>query len=400
MTKKILLISQNFYPEIGSAGNRAKNIYSLLKKEGCDITILTTDPSYPNKKIYDDSNFWDDDSINLDDVSVKRVKINNSKYSQSIFNRLLYFLEISLRMIYFIGKDKSSYDVIYVTSPPIFIGLVGFYAKIRYKSKLVLEIRDLWPESLKGVKKFNFFPIILFFKKIERSMYKKANAIVVNSKGFIDYITEQGGVSKDKITYIPNSAREFEVTASVKQLQNRKVVYAGNIGLAQDVDILMKLAKMLHSHNVSIDIIGYGMKQKELSRFVEFEELKNVRFISPKTRQECLRIISNYQVGIVTLTNQDVFKTVLPGKVVDYMTCGVPIVGAVSGYSKEVIIKENVGFVSESRNPKEMLDYILRIINSKELYDLFHNNAKNYVQKNLIWENNIKDLKRVISRLS
>ncbi|MGG0475958.1 glycosyltransferase family 4 protein [Priestia aryabhattai] len=398
MSKKILMISQNFYPEIGSAGNRAKNIYLLLKQKGYDITVLSTEPSYPNKKIYDDLSFWDDELVNDEDV--RRVKIKNRKYSQSVINRLIYYIEISLRMLIFIFKDKSTYDVIFVTSPPIFIGLVGFYAKQHYKSKLILDIRDLWPESLKGVGLFNYPPVIYLFRKIEKTMYKKANAITVNSKGFIDYITNDAKTPNEKITYIPNGARHSEISISVTKQQDKNVVYVGNLGLAQDVHIIMELSKLLNKYNISLDIIAYGMKQKEFVHFVKKHNLTNVHFISPKTRRDCLNLISNYQVGLVTLTTEDVFETVLPGKIIDYMTCGIPIVGAVSGYSKEVITRENVGFVSESQNPNEMLKHILRIIDSREIQNLFHKNAKNVVRSNFMWEKNIKVLIQVIESVT
>ncbi len=400
MSQKLLMISQNFYPEIGSASNRAKNIYLLLKKEGYDVNILTTEPSYPNKKVYDDLKFWDDESINIERENVKRIKIKSRKYSQSLLNRFIYFIEIKLRMLFFILKDKGSYDAIFVTSPPIFIGLVGLYAQLHYKSKLILDIRDLWPESLKGVGVFNYAPVIYLFRKIERIMYKKANAIIVNSPRFVDYITKQGQIPDEKLTYIPNGARQSEVALNVMKKQNKKVVYAGNLGLAQDVYLLMELAKKLNDHNMSIDIVGYGMKRENLARFVKDENLSNVHFISPKTRKDCLNLISEYQVGLVTLTNENIFNTVLPGKIIDYMTCGIPIVGAVSGYAKELINKENVGFVSESRNPNEMVKHIFRIINSRQLQNLFYENAKKYVHLNFMWENNIKGLVRVIESIT
>lgn len=134
MTKKVLVISQHFYPEIGSAGNRMKNVYKLLKENDYDVDVLTTEPTYPNKKIYSDKQFWDDDSLD-EENDVTRVKVANRKYSRSIINRLWYYLEIAFRMILFILFDRKKYDVIFVTSPPIFIAVVGLVAKYRYRTK-------------------------------------------------------------------------------------------------------------------------------------------------------------------------------------------------------------------------------------------------------------------------
>lgn len=107
LTKRVLVISQHFYPEIGSAGNRMKNIYKLLKDENYDVNVLTTEPTYPNKKIYDDEQFWDDHSID-EENDVTRIGVKNRKYSRSIINRLMYYLEIAFKMMFFILTDQKS----------------------------------------------------------------------------------------------------------------------------------------------------------------------------------------------------------------------------------------------------------------------------------------------------
>ncbi|MFF2445648.1 glycosyltransferase family 4 protein [Neobacillus sp. NPDC058068] len=395
MSKKILIISQNFYPEIGSAANRSKNIYQLLKKEGYNVSVLTTEPSYPNKKMYEDERFWDDETLNHDSQAIKRIKITNKKYSQSIFNRLIYYVEITIRMLIFLLFNKQKYDVIFVTTPPIFIGIAGLLAKGIFRGKLLLDIRDLWPESLKGVGVFHHPLVIFLVKKLEKLMYQHADSIIVNSKVYIDYIMEDAGIPKQKITFIPNGVRHSELEMVSAKREN-KIVYAGNLGLAQDVQVLKELAKMLHNQNISMDIIGFGMKKEEFYQFVQEENLNNVRFFTPKTRKECLKLISGYQAGLVALTNNEVFEMVLPGKIIDYMTCGTPIVGAVSGYARDIICKEEAGFVSDAHNPNEMLHHILEIFEHADIQEKLSMNARNYVRSNFVWENNIKILVGII----
>ena len=397
MSKKILIVSQNFYPEIGSAGNRMKNIYLLLRKSGYDVDVLTTDPTYPNKKIYQDDQFWDNEEINQNSLNIKRVKISNKKYTRSIMNRLIYYIEMAIKMLFFVIKSRGKYDIVYTSSPPIFIAIVGLFAKFKYRSKLILDIRDLWPESLKGVGVFNSPVILSIFRKVEKLLYKKSNEIIVNSKGFIDYIESKSDSFKNKITYIPNGARLSEVSLGNRASSSFKVIYAGNIGLAQDAEILMKLAKALDKKNIEFTIIGYGLRRQGLKEFVEREKLGNVTFLNPLTREDCLRIISVHHVGIVTLVDKDVFKTVLPGKVIDYMTCGVPIVGSVSGFSKEIITKQNAGFVSESKDAEELLKYIGNLYKNPGLRNEISDNATKYVKENFLWESNIKSLLKIIN---
>lgn len=396
MKKRVLLISQNFYPEIGSAANRMKNIYKFLKQNGYDVEVITTEPSYPNKKIYTEERFWDDDLINVDEMNkIYRISVKTKKYSRTIFNRLFYYIEISLKILLFILKSKKTFDVIFVTSPAIFIGIVGLIAKYRFKSKLLLDIRDLWPESLKGVGVLDNTIIIKVFNKIERMLYKNANRIIVNSKGFITHISSSADIPTNLISYIPNGAIEDELTTSNVD-KGFNVIYAGNIGLAQDAEMILKLAEELNKKNINLNIIGYGMKAYELKQYVKENKMKNVLFFNPLTRNECLKIISKSQVGIVTLNDKQVFETVLPGKIIDYMTRGVPIVGSVSGFSKKLIEDTESGFVVNEKNVDEMIKKIEILHDNSNLRSKMSSNGRKAVRENFMWENNIKILIKIL----
>ncbi|WP_153463376.1 glycosyltransferase family 4 protein [Sediminibacillus terrae] len=399
MSKKILIISQHFYPEIGSAGNRMKNIYSMLQNSDLTVNILTTDPTYPVRNLYSDKSFWDDEELNVDTGNIYRVSVRNKKYSRSILNRLFYYIEITLKMIWFIFRSQKNYDMVFATSPPIFIGIVGLIAKKRFRSKFILDIRDLWPESLKGVNVFNFPPIIYLFKQIEGKLYKSSDKILINSKGFYNYIESISPDFNRKMVYIPNSAKSEEVyPVSLSSGRDFKVIYAGNIGLAQNDKLLIDLAKELNKKHIKMTIIGYGLKRKGLLEDIKKEGLTNVDVVPPLTRNECFKLISQHQVGIVTLVNSDVFKTVLPGKIVDYMTCGVPIVASVSGFSKEIINREKVGYVSET-NVTGMIDFIDYLYRNPEKRYEQGMNGQRYVREHFLWEDNINILIETINQV-
>ena len=396
MREKVLLITHNFYPEIGSAGNRMKNIYQLLKDKGYEVTVLTTEASYPNKKLYDDRKFWDDDSLNQD-KNIHRVSVTNRKYSTSMFNRLLYYLEVTLRMILFVLFDRKKYETVFVSSPPIFIGLVGVIAKIKYSAKLILDIRDLWPESLKGVGVFNYKPIIWLFSLFERFLYHRANHIVVNSLAFIDYIHLRSNKSKEQIKFIPNAARFSELSIENKESSNDfKVIYTGNLGLAQDVEFLKKLAVQLNQYKIHMNIVGYGVKRTELVEFVKMNQLDYVGFIKPTIREECLKINTQHDVALVSLEDKEVFDTVLPGKIIDYMITGLPLIASTSGYSKYIIEKYEVGYVSEKRDVDEIINSIITLKNNENIRKQMSMNGKKLINSQFLWEENIEVLIDVI----
>ena len=387
----MLIITQNFYPEIGSHANRMNNLFQLLKEESYDVSVLTTEPSYPNKYLYEDKKFWNDNTLD-NECKIHRIKVKNRKYALNMLNRLVHYLEISIKMLLFVLFNKQKFDVVLVTTPAIFIALVGVIAKFRYRSRLILDVRDLWPESLKGVGVFNRKIIINCFSLLEIFLYKKANYIIINSIGFKDYIIKKAKIKPTKITYIPNAARQHELCSTYKYHKKFRVIYTGNIGLAQDVEFLKSLAQKLDKNHILITIVGYGQKKNELQNFIRDRKLNNVVFVNPTTRAECIKLNSEHDVGVLSLNNNDVFDTVLPGKLIDYMISGLPVVAAVSGYSKEIIQKYQTGFVSEKRDAYEIVKYIVLLKANPELREKTAYNAIDLIKEHFIWEKNIHRL--------
>ncbi|MEC1522563.1 glycosyltransferase family 4 protein [Neobacillus niacini] len=393
--KRVLIISQHFYPEIGSHANRIKNIYMQLKKENYDVTIFTTEPSYPNKKIYENEEFWDEELLNCENSNIVRIGISSRKYSNSILNRLFYYLEIALKFLFLIIKDKKRYDYIFVTSPPIFTGFVGIFAKYRYKSNFILDIRDLWPESLKGVGVLNYPLILKILGILEIILYRKSDKIVINSLGFREYIQTKAKIEESKIVFIPNGAIKDELASIYKkENETKKIIYAGNLGLAQNTDLINKLVPLLDEQGIQLTIIGYGINKKKLVNSIK--KYKNVTIMNPLTRKQCFKIIAEHDIGLVTLKDEEVFKTVLPGKMIDYMTCGVPIVGVIDGYAKEIVEKERVGIASNNTDSQEILSHIMTLLNDDELRKDMAQREQQVILKNFNWETNINKLVKLM----
>lgn len=392
---KILMITQNFYPEIGSHANRMSNLFQLLQQEGYDISVLTTEPSYPNKHLYEDKKFWNNSSLDHES-KIYRIKVKDRKYALNMINRLIHYLEISIKMLLFILFSKQKFDVVLVTTPAIFIAFVGVIAKIRYRAKFILDVRDLWPESLKGVGVFDKKIIINFFYFLEAYLYKKANHIIINSIGFKEYIVKKAKINPNKITYIPNAGREQEIQPTAKIHKKFRVIYTGNIGLAQDVEFLKSLVRKLDKNHILITIVGYGQKRGELLSFIKKNKLNNVTLVNPTTRPECLQLNTEHDVGVLSLNDSDVFDTVLPGKLIDYMLCGLPVVAAVSGYSKKIIEKYQTGYVSEKRDAYEIVKHILFLKYNVDLREQAANNALQLTKNHFIWEKNIKKLTAIL----
>jgi glycosyltransferase involved in cell wall biosynthesis len=394
---KLLIMTQNFYPVIGSAGNRMKNIFELLSEKGIDVTVLTTEPAYPNKNLYKDERFWDEETLN-NHPKIIRIPIKSKKFQNSMFSRLAFYFEICLSFIKESSKlKKENYDYVLVSSPPIFIVLSAFLARRKFKSKLILEVRDLWPDSLTGVKKFDKKFILNIFRYFEKVMYNKANAIIINSLGFRGHIENKLKKKNKPIYFIPNGARLKELQAvEGKPESGFQVVYAGNLGLAQDVDKLKELAKKINDHNIHFEIIGYGVKAEEFKEFLVKENLTYVKLNKPTTRKETLKIVSKSHVAVAFLNDEDVFSTVLPGKVLDYITCKTPVIAAVKGQTANLIRENNVGFVYPNEAIDAIVNKILYLKENKSVRKQMEDNCIKLINNQFLWEKNIEKLNALL----
>lgn len=389
---KILLITQNFYPEIGSGANRLKNLYKYLSKNH-KVEVLTTHPSYPNAKMYEEDKYWNDIEISQS-RDIMRLKMRTDKQSKSMFLRLLYYFELSYKVWVYVKEYQHLYDCIYVTSPNIFIPWAAFFQKRNRSVKRILEVRDLWPDSVKDVEKLNinlFFPIL---KLMEKLLYKASDKIVINNEGFRKYIKEM--VRNKEILYLPNAFTEEEV-AFEEVGKNFRVIYTGNIGFAQSYEKLQELATRLEAEKIDFKIIGYGMNAHLFKSYIDFNDFKYVTFEEEKTREECLVDIRQSNIQLSILKDSEVFLNVLPGKVIDGIASGVPIVTNLGGFTGELVNGNKVGYAKEGATTDELVSAILKIKEDRALELTLRKNSRKLLETDFLWEINVNKLENFLS---
>ncbi|HIW38098.1 MAG TPA: glycosyltransferase family 4 protein [Candidatus Jeotgalicoccus stercoravium] len=389
---KILLITQNFYPEIGSGANRLKNLYKYLSKNH-KVEVLTTHPSYPNAKMYEEDKYWNDNEISQS-RDIMRLKMRMDKQSKSMFLRLLYYFELSYKVWVYVKEYQHLYDCVYVTSPNIFIPWAAFFQKRKRSVKRILEVRDLWPDSVKDVEKLNinlFFPIL---KLMEKLLYKASDKIVINNEGFRKYIKEM--VRNKEILYLPNAFTEEEV-AFEEVGKNFRVIYTGNIGFAQSYEKLQELATRLEAEKIDFKIIGYGMNAHLFKSYIDFNDFKYVTFEEEKTREECLVDIRQSNIQLSILKDSEVFLNVLPGKVIDGIASGVPIVTNLGGFTGELVNGNKVGYAKEGATTDELVSAILKIKEDRALELTLRKNSRKLLETDFLWEININKLENFLS---
>lgn len=389
---KILMITQNFYPEIGSGANRLKNLYIQLSKKH-DVEVLTTNPAYPNAKMYEEDKYWSSERIN-NSKDIMRLKMRTNKQSKSMVFRLMYYFELAYKVRVYVKKYQHLYDTIYVTTPNIFIPWGAFFQKREKNVKRILEVRDLWPDSVRDVEKMNinlFYPVLKFMEKM---LYKQSDKIVINNEGFRNYIKK---MTKNKpVLFLPNAFTESEVEFE-KAPDDFRVIYTGNIGFAQSYEKLQEMAHKLEENKINFKIIGYGMNAHLFQSYIEYKDFKYITFEEEKTREECLIEIRNSNIQLSILKDSEIFLNVLPGKVIDGIASGVPVVTNLGGYTSDLINSYDVGYAKEKATAEELTEAIKKVKLDGELETRLRKNSKHLLESHFLWETNIEKLEDFIA---
>ncbi|HCT0472324.1 TPA: glycosyltransferase WbuB, partial [Staphylococcus pseudintermedius] len=256
----------------------------------------------------------------------------------------------------------------------------------------ILEVRDLWPDSVNSIKGINLKLTWPLLKRLEKIMYNRADKIVINNKGFREHIQQM----LDKavpIEFIPNSVSQEERFTEEKY-EDFRVIYTGNIGYAQDVDHLIELFSLLNDHKINVTAIVYGVKApkfREAVQHLEFVTLKHAM-----SRERCLQEISRHHVALSILNENDTFLNVLPGKIVDAIGVNTLPVTNIGGKMAEDINAFRIGFAEKKATPQILLEKIIAYRDNPSHFESQLVNVRRYRNQFLNWETNIKALIRFL----
>lgn len=406
--EKILIISEVFYPEIGSGANRITNLVIELKKNGYMVDVVTSEPSYPNKDIYKEEGYRDLEKENdiYTGSNIHRVRTSKVKRTTNFFIRLYIYINFFFKSIFSIIFRRSKYNLVIATIPSPFSGVLGIIAKIRFRCKFILDIRDLWPECIKNVGLFRKNKFLLKIAYVlEKVIFKFTDSIVINSNGFKEYINKNK--YKKRVVFIPNGLQvsEIERYEKIRRKTNKHrkftVIYTGMIGLPQNVTSLVRVARNLrHIEDIEFKIIGTGIQREKVLELIDHYDLKNIRVYNPMPKNKVVEEVAKCHIGLAHLRKDSAFDLVIPGKIIDYMGIGIPIVAGVEGYAAKVINDSESGLVVEPDDYVGLSKAIMKIYNDKKSYEYYSKNGMDYCLNNFCVENNLIKYIDLIERVT
>ncbi|MCH8209656.1 MAG: glycosyltransferase family 4 protein [Nitrospinae bacterium] len=360
---KILIVSQYFWPE----NFRINDLAQGLTERGHRVTVLTGQPNYPGGKFFPGYGFFKNLKQHHDGIRILRVPLLPRGQAGGIRLFLNYISFALMGSILGPLLCRGDIDVIFVHEPsPITVGFPAIVLKIIKKAPIIFWVLDLWPESLSATGSVKSQMVLSGVRRMAKFIYDRCDKILVQSRGFVFSIMEMG-IPHNKIFYFPSWAEDIykplprNLHSEIPDLpKGFLVMFAGNIGVAQDFPTLLGAAEKLKPHkNIHWIIIGDGRKFEWVKNQVHGRGLsQNVHLLGRYPLETMPYFFSKAGALLVTLKRDPIMSLTIPGKIQSYLASGRPIIAALDGEGVKVIQEAGAGMTS----PAESMDGLAEIV--------------------------------------
>lgn len=375
---RILFITDNFPPEINAPANRTYEHCREWVRLGAEVTVITCFPNFPKGKVFDGyKNSWRKEE-EIDGIRVIRVWSYISA-NNGFVRRILDY--ISFGVSSFLNGLFVKTDLIIGTSPQFFSAMSAWQLGLFKLKPWVMEVRDLWPESIVAVGAMKNKRLIRFLEWIEMMMYRSASQIIVVTETFQKKISARG-INANKIFVFKNGVdlSKYYPGSKPKELEAKlglkgKMVFAyiGTHGMAHGLEFILNQAKKFQvTHNdIHFLFLGDGAKKESLVKKATEENISNVTFLDSVGKEEVLDYLQLMDIALVNLIKSDTFLDVIPSKIFEAAAVQKPILLGLEGETKEIIETYGAGLCFEPENENDFIKKVIEFYISKEDLEYF-----------------------------
>jgi glycosyltransferase involved in cell wall biosynthesis len=388
---KLLILTQYFPPEVGAPQNRLFELAIRLKKLGIDVEVLTAMPNYPQMEIYEGYKNKKYVFEVIEGIPVHRSSIYLPK-SKSIIQRLLNYFSFVVSSAR-IGNSKiGDVDVILCESPPLFLGYSAMYLKRKKCAKLIFNVSDLWPESAEKLGVVTNKYMLKLAYHLEQKLYHKSILVTGQTQGICKNINER--FPSVKTFWLPNGVDLTYYNPLTVNSNWRKengfddhdilVLYAGILGLAQGLEIILEAAdKLKQDKRVKFILLGSGPENQKLQAIQIEKQLKNVYFFDAVSKTQMPQIVKSIDVSIIPLRKLDLFLGAIPSKIFENLAMEKAVILAVDGEARELFVNQGkCALYSEPENVDDFVANIKLLVNDEILRKDLGKKGRIYVEQN------------------
>jgi glycosyltransferase involved in cell wall biosynthesis len=394
---------------MGAPAARAAELSHHWARMGHDVTVLTGFPNHPTGIVPEN---WRSRLRRLrytetvDGVQVVRTwlwPLPNRKAHERIRNYASFCVSAGIT-----GLALHKPDVIIATSPQLLVALSGWWLAWWKRVPFVFEVRDLWPESLAAVGAGNEGSLLhRTLGAIAGFLYRRADRIVVVAPAFVDHLVRYWNVPAAKISIVENGVETdlfrldpaaLEVRKQLKLEDRFLICYIGTMGNAHGLETLIAAAEELQSAlpRAMFLLIGEGAEKERIVQLAAARGLTNIQFLGQQLRERIPAYVSAADVCLVMLKKTELFKTVIPTKLLEYMACERPVIVAVDGQARQIVEEAGAGIFVEPENSQDLVKAVVDLAEDPERRRLMGASGRQYIVNRSSREKTARDYLTVL----
>lgn len=362
---RIIHLSQLFDPEPTFKGH---DFISGLEDRGFEVEVVTGFPNYPGGKVYQGYKIRPLVRETIGQTAVTRLAVYPSHDKSALKRIATYATFMITAFLYLTFRAKRS-DLVYVYYPALTAGLAAVTAKIFRRTPVLLDVQDMWPDSLGSSGMMKNRALLGIANAACNFLYRRCDHILVLSPGFKTLLVERG-VPAEKITIVYNWADEppavegRRLPEGFDAADGFRVLFAGNMGAAQKLDTVIDAARSLRDQHPEcvFYFMGGGIDKDRLIERARALDLHNVRFLPRVPLQEVQRFLGAADALLVHLADEPLFRITIPSKTQAYLYAGRPILMGVAGDAADLVREADAGYVFTPGDAEALADCVRRLI--------------------------------------
>jgi len=387
---RILIVTQYFWPE----NFRITDLAIGLKDKGHDVTVLTGMPNYPTGKIYAGYSWWKNRREDMQGIPILRVPLFLRRESRSWQLALNYFsFVVSACVLAPWLLRKQAFDVIFCYEPsPVTVAIPAILMARIKRAPMFFWVQDLWPETLAATGAIKSQRILSTVEKMVKYIYQGCDSILLQSRGFVEPAIAVGA-EREKVRYFPNWAESLYQPIALEGAAPERseipdngfvVMFAGNLGVAQSLDTIIAAAETLKNEKIHWVFLGDGRRRVWLQDEVAAKGLQDkVHILGGRPMETMPAYFSLASAMLVTLRDDPVMATTIPGKVQSYLACGKPVIGALNGEGNKVIHESGAGYCVDAGDVQGLASAVRNMsLLSEAERDEMGKSARHYYKQN------------------
>ncbi len=382
---RVLIVSQYYWPE----GFRINDVARALSEKGIEVEVLTGKPNYPRGEIFAGYCAWGCQQEAYEGININRVPLlARGRGGWRLALNYLSFVVSGLLFAPWMLRKKK-YDVIFIYAPsPILQAIPAIFLGWLKGCPVVLWVQDLWPESLFATGHIRNQMVLKLAERVVRFIYRHTDLLLVQSKAFEAPVRSLA--SNTPIEYYPNSVDDAFTMPAKGELpevaglgEGFSVMFAGNIGAAQAVDVIVEAASLLREYrDIHFVVLGDGSSRAWMLNEVQKSGLNNFHLPGRFPVETMPGFMQKASVLLVTLADQPIFAATVPNKVQAYMAAGRPIIACLNGEGARLVVEAGAGLATPAEDAKALADTILRLYQlSPAERETMGNNGRKYYQE-------------------